>query len=185
VVSKLFVLTVFGSKWSEMVPILQIFCLAGIVDSITTTVGWIFHSRGRTDIEFKLGAIQIVITLTAFIIGLHWGIRGVAVAYVLTAYLISWYPCWAIAGHLIDLHFGEMLRSVLGSFYCSVIMGIVIWVIGFILPSGWPDWKYLTVQVLCGVGFYWGLIHIFQLKAYREISEIIFKSFFYIQPQSS
>jgi PST family polysaccharide transporter len=182
VVSKPFVLVVFGSKWSGMIPILRIFCLAGVVDSITTTVGWIYHSQGRTDIEFKFGVICAVITIGAFIIGLNWGIMGMAVAYVLTAYLILW-PAWTVAGRLINLRFSEMLKNVLSSFYCSATMGIVVWVIGLILPFGWTDWKCLTVQLLCGVGFYWGLIHIFRLKAYMEIMEIIFKLFYRIRFQ--
>jgi hypothetical protein len=58
VVSQSFVLALFGDKWAEIIPILQVFCLLGLIQSIGTTVGWIYQSQGRTDIMFRWGLVS-------------------------------------------------------------------------------------------------------------------------------
>jgi PST family polysaccharide transporter len=172
VVSGPFVSAFFGEKWAPMVPVIRIFCLAGLLDSVTTTVGLIYQSQGRTDVQFKMILVQIVIILSAFVIGLSWGITGVAAGYLVAA-LIFLYPEWKIAGRLIDLTFGEMARNLSGTFLCAAGMAAAVWVFGMMLPYGWASWMRLAAEVFFGVGAYAALVRIFRLKGYREAGEIV------------
>jgi len=88
VVSQSFVLALFGDKWAEMIPILQVFCLLGLIQSIGTTVGWIYQSQGRTDIMFRWGLVSGSIFIISFVVGLRWGALGVAVAYTVANFLL-------------------------------------------------------------------------------------------------
>ncbi len=88
VVSQSFVLALFGDKWAEMFPILQVFCLLGLIQSIGTTVGWIYQSQGRTDIMFRWGLVSGSIFIISFVVGLRWGALGVAVAYTVANFLL-------------------------------------------------------------------------------------------------
>lgn len=173
VVAKPFIITVYGDKWREVIPILQIFCLTGIAQSIGTTVGWIYTSQGRTDIMLKWGIFSGIVRGIAFIIGLRWGVIGVAVAYVLSGYVILWYPSWTIPGRLINLRFSEMLRNLSTPFYCATAMGVLVWGLGFLLPFGWPEWAYLALQVSFGALVYILLIHFFKVQAYIETLELL------------
>lgn len=173
VVARPFILTVYGDKWVEVIPILQIFCFTGMIQSIGTTVGWIYTSQGRTDIMLKWGLCAGIVTVIAFIIGLRWGIIGVALAYVLSNYIILWYPSWAISGRLINLRFTEMLKNLSKTFFCAVAMGAGVWILGFTLPSDWPHWSYLVIQMPFGILMYFVLISVFKLSAYLDLRELI------------
>jgi O-antigen/teichoic acid export membrane protein len=175
VVAEPFVLVVYGEMWSEVIPILRVFCLIGMGQSIGTTVGWIYTSQGRADLMLKWGIFSAVVYAISFIIGLRWGVMGVAVAYGISGYVILWYPAWAIPGRLINLRFKEMLINLRGPFYCAVAMGIGVWAVRYALPSNWPQWLFLVTQVPSGVLIYGVLVHFFRIPAYVEIQEVLFQ----------
>ena len=80
------ILTVYGRQWQASIPILQLLCCAGMAQSIYNTAAWIFLSQGRTDILFRLGLYTTAVRTTGVIVGAHWGLIGVAWAYVLGTY---------------------------------------------------------------------------------------------------
>ena len=173
VVAEPFVLFIYGEKWRDVVPVLKIFCLTGMGQSVGMTLGWIFTSQGRTDLMFKWVILAGLVTGSAFVIGLRWGIMGVAVAYMLSGYIILWYPSWTIPGRLINLGFGEMLKNLSGLFCCAFVMGGSVWALGLVLPLGWPPWAYLSVQCPFGLLVYIGLLQFFGIKAYMELCEFV------------
>lgn len=167
-----FVLTVFGFKWIEMIPILQVLCLIGLIQSIITLNGNLYLSQGKADLQFKLSLIFKANIILGIIVGLRWGIMGVAVGYA-TASLVNVYPNFYFAGGLVNLRFSELLRNLSGVFACAVTMATVVWVLGLLLPDSWPYWGDLVVQVTIGGVVYSMLIHFFKVRAYREIRKLI------------
>jgi PST family polysaccharide transporter len=172
VVSRSFILALFGDKWAGMIPILQVFCLLGALQSIGTTVGWIYQSQGRTDLMFRVGLISGSVFIVSFIAGLRWGAIGVAVAYTL-ANLLVWYPTWAIPARLIDLDFLMMLRSLAPTFCWAAAMAFCVWLLGLLLPSAWSYAIHLALQVALGVFVYWVLVHALRLEAYSIASRLV------------
>lgn len=173
VVADSFILGIFGIKWKELIPIFRILCIEGFGQGVGTTVGWIYNSQGRTDIQFKWGIFSGIIRFIAFFIGLRWGVMGVAAAYVISGYFILWYPAWAIPGRLINLRFVEMLRNLAGCFFCAVTMAIFIWGLKLGLPCFLPHLLQLGIQLPAGFIVYLTLIRIFKLKAYFEVKQIL------------
>ena len=161
-----FVYVVFGAKWAGMIPILRVFALLGLSQSIGTLVGNLFLSQGRADLQFRLGLVSKPLTLIAIVIGLQWGVLGVALGYAAASWLMS-YPIFYFAGRLVNLTYGELLRTLGGTFGCAVLMAGAVYGLGWILPASWPGWLQLTVQVASGAALYWLLIHSFGLKTYR------------------
>jgi O-antigen/teichoic acid export membrane protein len=169
VVAKPFTLTLFGEKWLGIVPLLQIFCLAGIGQSIGTTTGWLYTSQGRTDVMFKWSLFAGSIRIISMVIGLHWGITGVAAAYVIGGYTFLTYPGWTIAGRLINLRFSEMVLNLAQPFLCATLMGTIVFLSGIILPCTLPQWALLTTQIVLGILAYLVLIHFLKIKGYAEL----------------
>ena len=91
VVARPLVLTIVGPNWEAVIPVLQILCLVGIKQPVGSTTGWLYQAKGRTDLMLRWNFISMAITIAAFIIGIRWGIIGVATAYAIRSYLI-WYP---------------------------------------------------------------------------------------------
>ena len=172
VVSRSFVLALFGDKWAAMIPLLQIFSLLGAIQSISTTVGWIYTSQGRTDIMFRFGLISGSIYIISFVVGLRWGALGVAVAYTIANFLL-WYPTWSIPARLIDLDFVTMLRRLAPTFYGAGTMAFAVWVLGLVLPNGWSYATHLALQVAFGAIVYWIFVRSLRLDAYKIASRFV------------
>jgi O-antigen/teichoic acid export membrane protein len=167
-----FVMAVFGPQWAGMIPILQVFCVVGLIQSIGTLNGNLYLSQGRADLQFKIGLILRTNAILGIIVGLHWGVVGVALGYA-TASFINSYPNLFFAGRLINLTYSELMKNLADVFACSATMAAAVWSLGLLLPTDWPHWAYLAVQVPFGIAIYTGLVHFFDLKAYRELQGLL------------
>jgi PST family polysaccharide transporter len=78
------VLTVLGVKWIGAVDIFRLLAPAALVGTINSAPAWIFTSLGRADRQFLWAAISTPIILAGFIIGLKWGVAGVAASFSVT-----------------------------------------------------------------------------------------------------
>lgn len=126
-VSESFVHLFFSDKWDMnlLIMLLRILAPIGLVQSICATTGPVYLAVGKTDWLFKWGIFTGLFIGTGFLIGLNWGVVGVAVSYLVTTILLL-YPCFAIPFKLIDLHFWSFLKVFKGSFFSSVIMAVII-----------------------------------------------------------
>jgi O-antigen/teichoic acid export membrane protein len=161
------VLALLGQRWAEVLPIFKILCGVGLVQSITATVGWIYQSQGRTDLQFKMGLLGSSGCVVAFLIGIHWGVIGVTWAYCVFS-LVAWYPIWAVGGSIVGLSFSEMVKALLPAFVCAIVMGIIVWATEYVLPSWMSHWVSLLLLVPFGVLIYVALVAGFKLEATRE-----------------
>jgi O-antigen/teichoic acid export membrane protein len=162
-----FVLTVFGPKWVEMIPVLRVFCLVGMIQSIVTLIGNLYLSQGRTEVQFRLGLFTRATSILGIVVGLRWGIVGVAIGYSIAA-TINLYPNVFFAGRLVNLTFSELLQNLRSVFACAVTMAGIVWAVGLVLPIAWPDWARLMAQVSLGFVTYIALVHLLRVQAYRE-----------------
>ncbi len=167
-----FVLALLGAKWSETIPILKLFCWVGLIQSVLATVGWLYTSQGRTRLYLGMGVIGAAACIVAFIIGIHWGVMGVAWAYSITTLLVL-YPFFIVPGRLIELSFAEAMRSLAPTFVCSVVMGAIVWTTGQWLPAGIEDWQALVIEVPLGVAAYFALVAGFRINAWLEVRRVL------------
>jgi PST family polysaccharide transporter len=173
VVSENFVLALYGRKWIAVIPILRIFCLLGMVQSIGATTGWIFQSQGRTDLMFRWGLGAGTLLMLSVLAGIMIGSSvAVAAAYSFTSGIVLLYPSFAIPGKLIDMTFRDVARVVTGIFGCALVMALVVLSVELVLPPVWPSWAYLAIQVPIGIAVYFGLVHLFGVGAYQDVRDL-------------
>jgi PST family polysaccharide transporter len=172
-VAEPFVIILLGEQWRPMIPILRILCLVGAIQPVDATVGWIYQSQGRTDLMFRWGVFSGIVTLISFFIGIRWGIQGVALAYLLRGYLVLWYPSIVIPGRLINMTFFEYFSNISGILGLTLIMGVAVYMVRIVRPSDWSMLMLLVTQVGLGVVVYGGLVLLFNLKAYRDLRDIL------------
>ncbi len=125
---------IYGLRWVSVIPLIQIFALAGIELSIGTNVSWIFMSQGRTDMMFRLGIFTTVVILISFVVGLRGGVEGVVLAYTVAIYLIA-YPIFAIAFRLIDLKVRHALAPLWSVTLAALTLGIVAYLLQILLEK--------------------------------------------------
>lgn len=87
---------VLGEKWLGVSRIFALLGIAGLVQPVASTAGWLFVTQGRTAEMFKWGVIGSLLTIAGIVAGLTWGAVGVAASYSLTVTfvvvpLLLWY----------------------------------------------------------------------------------------------
>ncbi len=167
------ILVVYGEKWREAIRVVQLLCFSGMAQSVYFTGGWIFLSRGRTDIILGWGVYTTLIRVIGVLIGAHWGIMGVAWAYVLGTYVFICYPTWSSAGRLVSLRFKELFRNLAGPFFCAVSMGLLLWISDRWIFGSQVYLIRLVIQVPLGVLVYGFLIRQLRLEAFLEVQKIV------------
>ncbi len=126
VVAPEFVPVVFGAKWMPMILPLQILCLAGVLRSVFTTVGSILLSKRRADIVFKWSILMAIGMPIAVLVGVRYGMVGVAVAVTVWHYL-AWPIIQKITNRLIDLSFYNYFKALFPAITSSIIMVASVW----------------------------------------------------------
>ncbi|MDJ0712636.1 MAG: MOP flippase family protein [Prochloraceae cyanobacterium] len=168
--SEPFTLIILGSKWIAIVPLLTILSPLVLSKSIATTLTPIYQSKGRTDVMFYWGLVANLIVVLAFLIGIQWGMIGVAIAY--TATLPVAYPSYVIAFKLIELRMQDFFRVLYNSFISSVLMLVTILVVKFVLPENLPIEWVLGLLVLAGTVAYLLVSWLINRKQLLEILNI-------------
>lgn len=100
-----------GPKWDTAGQIFTYFAPGIGVMILYGTHGWIHLSVGRADRWFRWGIVEWAITVLLFLVGLHWGPQGIAVAWCVSFWVLTIPAMW-YAGRPIGLGVGPMLRVV-------------------------------------------------------------------------
>ena len=140
-----------GDKWVGAIRPIQILCIPGALYSIGTTVGSVFYAKGRPDLEFKCDLISFAILLFALLIGVRYGIVGVALA-VLVCSIIGFFIFFGVLSHLIQTNLLYIFRAISANVVISLLMFVsVSFVRLFMLKMGCANIVVLAISVLTGV----------------------------------
>jgi O-antigen/teichoic acid export membrane protein len=163
-----FVLAVFGEKWQPLIPLIAILAPVGLIQSVATTTGSIFMATGRTRLQFLYGLVTGVLAVAAFIIGLKWGVNGVAAAYAVFVLIVT-YPSFAIPFRLIELRFGTFLHSLRTITVASVIMLAALIGCAHLASGRIGPFVTLLVLVPLGAGVYAAVLRLIDPSPAREV----------------
>lgn len=154
VVANTFVTVVFGNKWSDLAPLLIILAPVGLIQSIVTTVGTIYTVRGTTSLMFKLGSWNAAVTVLSFLVGLPFGVEGVAISYAISN-LFTLYPNLKYAWNQIGLGVGEGLLALKDYLFAAFLMATSVYLITSWLSSLSIDiLAIFAVQIFSGIVIY-------------------------------
>jgi len=94
VCSESIVRLLLGEKWLDANVIFKILAVAGFIQAVETTGGLIMLSTGQSRRFFTYGAIRSAFLVGCFVIGLPWGVCGVAAGFTIGDYLILFPALW-------------------------------------------------------------------------------------------
>lgn len=80
----------WGTRWEGTVPIVRVLCFCGMVQSVVTVGGTVYVSQGRVALQFRMSLANAALTALSIVIGLRWGVFGVALSY--TVFNFLWAP---------------------------------------------------------------------------------------------
>lgn len=122
-ISKEFVLLFLGQEWREMIPVLSLLCIVGAIQSIVTLNGIIYYALGKTKIAFRISIMVNVVLILSFIIGVNFGILGVAWSYLI-ANILLFYPVYTTAISVLAIKLVDVF-AVLKNIVLAVMIMVV------------------------------------------------------------
>jgi len=83
-----------GEKWMDASPIFKILAVGAFIQAVESTRGLTLVSLGMSRKYLKWGVFGSVFFVLTYVVGIPWGARGVALAYVIGEYLIMVPSLW-------------------------------------------------------------------------------------------
>lgn len=162
--------TLFGSKWVEASPMLQLLCLAGFTIPFNTINLNMLLVLGRSDLGLKLEFLKKAIIVIAVLIGVQYGIYGLLVSEVVSSYIAVFISAY-YSKKFLKYSLLEQINDVSSAIIFSVIMGISIWILLNIYDVG--NIFMLTAFGLVGGGIYLILHLLFRTEDMKVIQRTI------------
>ena len=75
------VTVLLGERWIESAEVFRWLAIAGLLQTVGYTNGWLYVTSGRAWALARWGLISRPIVMLSFVVGLPWGITGVAISY--------------------------------------------------------------------------------------------------------
>ena len=158
----------FGSKWAASVSSLQVLCLVGLLYAGFYFHGPILTALGKPQWNLFLNALQAAGNCVAFLIGVRWGIVGVATAYVLRAYLMAPIHLWVLRREA-DVETGPYLKQFLPAGAASLVMMLGIAAFESVAARSLPATTGFALAVCTGVAVYVVVILVLQPQLRGQI----------------
>jgi O-antigen/teichoic acid export membrane protein len=171
-VAEPFVITLLGAKWVEVIPVLQVLALVGVTQPMTATTGWLYTACGKTRQQFHWGIFGGTLSIAAFLIGVRWGVVGVATAYLIRTYLL-WYPAIAVPGSFVRLDFREYLGNLLPVFGCGAVMAVGVAATDWLLGDRVSPAVELSTLVGVGAAVYLAVLVVAKVDVLREFVNVV------------
>lgn len=176
ILSEPLILFVLGEKWAEVVPLFRVLSLVGLFQSIIHPLGWIFMSLGKTKPGFIITVIIFPTLVIAVVIGLQYGILGVAYAYAIWSLFTGLFNIH-MGGRYIGLTVGDMLKSVARIAFMAGAMGVVVFGCDVSLSAHWSHLFRLLIGVPVGMASYLALCLLTKDSTFTEVSTLAMRYF--------
>jgi PST family polysaccharide transporter len=148
VVAPELILSIYGQNWFPVIILIQILSITGALHSFATTTGTIFMSQGRSDLAFKWNVFSITNLTIAMLIGMRWGIVGIA--YGVT--IFNLYGIWVgmhMAGSLIGMSLKDLFSFITKPFLYTLFMMIIVYLTKIYLVT--PNIEQMPIQLAINV----------------------------------
>lgn len=117
--------TVYGAKWAETGRVLAVLAWVGTFQPFDSLLGALFVARGFTRWFFWWGLAASVFTVTGFVIGLRWGIVGVAYSYLVTQALLVIFGV-PLQCRKVQVSLSSLLKALSIPAMAAAVMGLAV-----------------------------------------------------------
>jgi len=173
VTAQSFVPFFFGEKWLNSIPLIQILAILGIIKTLGNPSGTIYLAKGRADMGFYWNIIVATANTIVFLFVVKYGVTVLAISYVslvLIYFIAGRYIMW----YIIKLGWYQYLDAIKNSFFSSVLMGLIVLLLYFLLTYyQFNNIATFVTIVLVGVITYIIVYYLLDKKYYKYIKDLI------------
>jgi O-antigen/teichoic acid export membrane protein len=152
-----FVHVVLSSKWEGAIVPLRLLAIYTSVRTISPILAPVLTALGDTRFMLWTNLLSLVLLPTSFLIGTHWGVGGVAAAW-LTVHPLTLVLVYRRTFSKIQLSWAAYLKALWPAL--SGVAGLCLLVFGVrvLLPTGLPRPLHFGAEVAAGVVGYAGVL---------------------------
>ena len=165
------IITLFGEKWIEAIPIIRIIGFTGILRGISFFQRSAFVSMGKPAWQLQIGTINTLLNIAFCLVAIKWGIVAVAIAYVVSDYCVLPLSSWKLK-QLISLQWREYLWQFMPSIICTSVMVITIILMKNTLLDNLNYQSQLVVCTIIGIISYAISLALFFPQLFRSLLHI-------------
>lgn len=167
-----FMMIVFGEKWMNSVPYLQIMCLAGMLFPLQAINLNILQVKGRSDLFLRLEVIKDItgMIFVAIVIFFRLGIVALLWTTVLNSY-IAYFVNSYYSARLLSYPTKEQIKDIISILMVSAIMGIVVYISGIVISENY--FVKILLQIIVGTFTYIGLSKLFKIEELKTIYDLL------------
>ncbi len=176
------VLTLYGEKWSMIIPLVRILAFTQILTPITLCAGSVFPACGRPQYGYYLALWDFIFKcFLVYFMTLKWGLVGSALANLITfSIFVPFY--FILLKRIVDFRFRELLRELKPALACAATMlssiGILNWIFYYYAKHSqfYPSHRVILLALmLTGLAAYGVSLFLFDRKSSIEIKQMIFR----------
>ena len=130
---------ILGEQWVAAAIIFKVLAFSAVVQPILNTAGWIYVSLGQTDRKLRWGLISCPIIVLSFLVGIPWGVLGVAVSYTICICFVISFPCLFLAFRYSPIRLSDCFAAIIRPLLISIIIYIVVEIVCYNFESTRPS----------------------------------------------
>lgn len=173
ILARPFVLAVLGDKWQPAIELIVLLAPVGVFQSIAAGSAGVLLAKNKSSWLLSLAIVRVTVTVSGILVGLNWGIRGVAIAYALSTILLTW-TNYMIAFHLIKLSPLRLVISLRPYVVANIIMALLVYVSRLTFEAvGFGSWFVLMACTSIGVLAYVFMTLVLRPPALKDVVRIL------------
>lgn len=150
-VSDVFVQVVFGERWLDAVPIINILAIVGLLRVLMNPNGSILLAKGKANFAFYWDFGIMILYGVSLYIATKFNLEVVAWTYVVTSLINFFVGRWLLKV-VIDMEFKEYFKTILKPLIITLLMGITIYLLNVKLFVHLINIPLVNLVILVGLG---------------------------------
>lgn len=146
------VAVLFGDKWSESVPVMQVLSLLGLIRSVNYMNSSTLTALGKPSWRVKIVGVTTVLNVCAFLVAVRYGIVAVAIAATCVGVVVTPISYWAV-NRLVGIDAETYVGHVKGPLIAAAALAAVMFGLGQLL-GGAETLLTLSIVLVAGGAAY-------------------------------
>jgi PST family polysaccharide transporter len=148
-----FVLLALGPKWVDAILPLRILCGYAAINASQMLVSHVLLWTGHFRANMWFNVFALLVLPTSFYVGVHWGVVGVAWAWVV-GFPLSIVPSVIMMARILELPTAAYFKALRPAVTACLVMVVAVLLLRDALPAEWSHAARLSAQVATGALIY-------------------------------
>jgi PST family polysaccharide transporter len=146
---------VYGPQWNPVAPVLSWLAVAAVTQGLYNSYGWLYTAVGDGRGALRWGAISVFVLACAFVIGINWGAKGIAISYAVSMGIILPLPALYFAHKSAKIFLFRTINKLIPIVSATLVMAATIWIADWVTSvHAFPNLFSMIFKIIIGCSIY-------------------------------